>query len=315
MISRTRFGLLTLLIFSGLTTYAFFYFKNQSVSHKLQLIPVEEQFLLEAFFRTLISVDNGSYVLFGDKPASLMVYEDGGRELFQVLPDFELNVHFYPAKRGFEIWQKFQHLFPSKVYVLVRIESCFSKALSAIFLIHKDRLLATLSKYFSDFQRRFPKFQSPEELLNSMLIDPSLLQQVCNKHDLLLGIILGYGKENAALFERKINIEAFLSPKKFYPFRSSLNNSFFRPTAREGFITLEEELNVIKMKSDGIIEDLDSPGISWNLHYPLGYLVDPEKTDLNQLRANLKQVLVKSTAAYEKGDFLHVTLKKIINGN
>ena len=51
-------------------------FRNQSINRKLQSIPVEEKFFLEAFFRTLISVDNGSYVLFGDKPASLMTYEE-----------------------------------------------------------------------------------------------------------------------------------------------------------------------------------------------------------------------------------------------
>lgn len=287
-------------------------FRNQSINRKLQSIPIEEQFFLEAFFRTLISVDNGSYVLFGDKPASLMTYEESRyHDHAHSLSDFPCSTIFSPQVKGFEIWQKYQHLFSSKTYAILKIESCFFKNMSAVFFIHKKRLLSTLSRNFTDFQKKFPRFESANSLLQSMLVDSSILRQICNKHDLLLGIILGFGKDNAALFERKMRIEAALFPPRFYPFTSCFNPPLSRPIPQSGFSTLEEELKALEMKLDGTIENVDHPGISWQLHYPLGFLVDTEKTDLHQLRTRLKCILVKASAAYSNGNFLFVTLANL----
>jgi hypothetical protein len=185
--------------------------------------------------------------------------------------------------------------------------------MSAVFFIHKKRLLNILSKHFIDFQKKFPRFESANSLLQSMLVDSSILRQICNKHDLLLGIILGFGKENAALFERKMRIETFLSPPRFHSLTSCFNPPLFRPIPQPGFATLEEELKAMEMKSDGTIENVDHPGISWHLHYPLGFLVDTEKTDLYQLRTHLRRILVKANAAYSDGNFLFVTLDLLRN--
>lgn len=303
-------GTLCLLTLTSLLTRPIFNLRHQDIIQKLQSIPLEEKFFLEAFFRTLISTDNGSYVLFGDKPASFMVYEEN-RSYDYSLSDFPCYIDFSPSKRGFDVWEKYQHLFPSNAHCIIKIESCFSKNMSAIFLIHKKRLLNILSKYFIDFQKKFPQYTSPNSLLQSMMVDSTILQQICNKHDLLLGIILGFGKENAALFERKMRIERFLYPQKFHSLKSNLNQLLFRLLPRPGFATLEEELKTIEMQSDGVIEDAYRPGISWNLHHPLGFLVDTEKTDLRQLRARLKRVLTKATAAYNNGNFLFVTLANL----
>lgn len=286
--------------------------KNQDINQKLQSIPLEEKFFLEAFFRTLISVDNGSYVLFGDKPASFMIYEESqSHDYVHSLSDFPGEIVFSPSKRGFEVWQKYQHLFPSKIYSIIKIESCFYKNISAVFFVNKKRLLNILSKHFVDFQRNFPQFKSVNSLLQSILLDSSILREICNKHNLLLGIILGFGKENAALFERKMRIEACLFPERFHFLKSNLNQLLFRPLPRSGFATLEEELKAIEMKSDGVIENVDHLGISWQLHYPLGFLVDTEKTNLRKLRTHLRRVLAKANAAYNKGNFLFVTLANL----
>jgi hypothetical protein len=288
-------------------------FNKQEITRKLHSLPAEEKFFLEAFFRTLISTDNGSYVLFGDKPASLMVYREWQSYDPHPISRFPSRTDFSPERKGFKIWQKYQHLFPSKSYIIVKITSCFSDHLAATFLIHKERLLKNLCQHFSDFQSAFPQFKSSECLLDALLTDPSILRQICSKHELLLGIILGFGKENAELFERKKEIDAFLSPQKFYSYEPYLKKPFLRPIPRPGFTTLQEELDAIEIKSDGVIEGVDTPGIEWGLHYPLGFLVDTEKTDLPQLRARLRQDLIKATSAYRKGNFLHVTLNELSN--
>lgn len=311
--NRKIFLVAALLVSCSLLVLLLFFSKKQNITRKLQSLSVDEKFFLEAFFRNLISTDNGSYVLFGDKPASLMIYREWQSYDLTPISRFPSRTDFSPQRKGFELWQKYQHLFPSKTYAFIKIESCFSDHMAAVFLIHKERLLNVLSQNLIDFQRAFPQFKSSEYLLNAILNDPSILRQICYKHDLLLGIILGFGKDNAALFERKKEINAFLSPHHFYSNGSCFEKPFLRPIPRPGFATLEEELDAIEIKSDGVIEYVDTPGIEWGLHYPLGYLVDIEKTDLAQLRARLKQDLIKATSAYRKGDFLQVTLNELTN--
>ncbi len=313
MFLRNRIVFLSaaLLVSCSLLVLLFFISKQQSVTRKLQTLSANEKFFLEAFFRTLISTDNGSYVLYGNKPTSLMIYKEWQSYDLQPVSAFPSGSDFSPEKKGFEIWQKYQHLFPLKTYTFVKIGSCFSDHMTAVFLIHNKRLFNILRQHFNDFHRIFPHFNSAEYLLNAMLTNPSVLQQICHKHDLLLGIILGFGKDNAALFERKNKIEAFLFPQNFYPHQPHLEKPFLRPIPCSAFATLEEELNAIETKSDGVIEGFDLPGIEWTLHCPLGFLVDKEKTDLSQLRAQLKQHLIKATLAYQKGNFLQVTLNEL----
>jgi hypothetical protein len=309
LLRNRRVYLAAALVCCSLFVLLLFVSKKQDVARKLRSIPAEERVFLEAFFRDLISMDDGSYVLFGSKPASLMPYAEWEKRDLEFNFRFLSVTDFSPEKKGFEIWQKYQHLFPSKTYVLVK--SRFSEYMAALFLIHKQRLFGVLSEHFTDFQEIFPQFGSAKHLLHAMLDDPSILQQICQEHDLLLGIILGFGKENARLFERKMKIAAFLFPRKCGCHASWLRHPFLQPTPSPGFATLEEELEAIELKSDGPIDIENGWGIQWALHFPLGFLVDTTKTDLTKLRAELKQERSKATLAYHKKNFLEVTLQEL----
>ena len=302
-----------LLVSCSLLVMMLFISQKQDITRKLQFLSTDEKFFLEAFFRTLISTEDGSYVLFGNKPTSLMFYEEWHSYDPHPISSFPSGSDFSPQKKGFEIWQKHQHLFPLKTYAIIKTESHLSNHYAALFLIHKQRLLKILNQNFIDFQKVFPQFKSPEYLLNAMLDNPSILQKIRYQHTLLLGIILGFGKDNAALFERQDEIYTFLFPQHFYSQRTYLKKPFLRPIPQSGCETLEEELDLIEMKSDGVIEVIDIPAVERSLHWPLGFLVDIEKTDLAQLRARVKQERIKATAAYRKGNFLQVTLNELSN--
>lgn len=284
--------------------------KKQNITQKLESIPNEEKFFMESFFRILISCDNGSYVLFGDKPASFMIYEEWQNDHPQPITHFPTGTDFSPERTGFGIWQKYQPLFPSKNYALIKVESCLSNHVSAIFLIHKKRLLKVITENFTDFQKIFSHFGSPKSLLQAILNDPSTLRQICSESDLLLGIILGFGKDNAALFEKKMKISALLSSD---PSVSPIQRPWIGALPLLKHSILKKQLEILEHKSDGVIENPDKPGIEWGFHLPLGFLVDTEKTDLAQLRAQLKQSRIKATQAYRHGEFLHVTLSELSN--
>jgi len=288
----------------------FLCFHQKQKSRKgLLAIPFEDRFYLEMFFRALISEESGCYVLFGDKPAAMMVYED--RQDCQLLTLSRRPFSgFSKEKLGFKIWQKYRHLFPLRDYAIVNTRAFTPSSSEAVFLIHKERLLTILSQNFSEFQKRFPEFGTAKNLLDKMLGDASILHRVCFKHDMLLGIILGFGKDNAALFARAMQLESFLSPQSFIcgHYRE---NPLTRPIPQLGFSSLEEELAAIQAKGDGIFDPNDEALMNWTLHFPLGFLVDTTKTDPKRLYAKYKQQRIIATRAYDKGNFLETTLRAL----
>ncbi len=278
----------------------------------IQAIPFEDRCYLEFFFRTLISQESGCYVLFGDKPAAMMVYED--RQDFKLLTLSRRPISgFSKEKLGLKVWQKYRHLFPLKDYAIVNTRAFTPSSSGAVFLINKKRLLTTLSQNFIEFQKSFPEFRTPKHLLDGMLDDATILHRVCFQHDVLLGIILGFGKDNAVLFAREMQLESFLFPQSFICGRYR-ENPLARPTPQPGFSSLEEELTAIQVKGGGIFDPHDETLVNWTLHFPLGFLVDTTKTDPKKLYVKYKQQRIRATRAYDKGNFLEITLRELTSG-
>ncbi len=288
-----------------------FFLKQYNYLFALKEIPQEERFSLEVFFRSLISDEDGYCVFYGDKPASVTFFKDWKKIDRSRLPS-RYSMFFSPEKRGMEIWEKYQHLFPLKTYALVKTRSFFPEYSAAVFLIHKERLRNTLIEEFDEFKRVFSKIQSPEQLLEAILYDPSFLAQIClNHHDNLLGIILGYGKENAAYFYRQWEIKTFLFPREYSVSESFIFNPLKKPIPRPGYSSLEEELLALKAKSGNLIIP-EKCSLTFSLHLPIGYSVDATVTDVPGLRKKYKEQQYRATKAYQNGSFLEITLREMM---
>lgn len=123
----------------------------------------------------------------------------------------------------------------------------------------------------------------------------------------MLGIILGFGKDHATLFERGTEIENFLFSQRLFVSKN-IENPLTMPVPQSGFKTLEEEFIAIQAKGDGVFDPNDEALMNWTLHFPLGFLIDTTKTDPKKLHAKYKQQRIKATRAYDKGNFLETTL-------
>jgi hypothetical protein len=279
-----------------------------AISWKLRWVPTEERCFLDFFFRRLVSTNSGCYVLFGDKPASLMGYQEGLTGEVFAPHSLRWTRNFYPERRGFEIWEKYKFLFPFKSYEIIKVRSHSVENWSVVLLIQKQRTLEVISRHFDLFQGVFPQYLSPEDLFNAMLKDPSILGEICFKHDLLLGILLGFGKGSASLFAREQEILNFLSPTRKN--QSFAAQSLYPLLPSSEFSSLQQELEAICQKGGSIIDPEDE-NIEWALHLPLGFLVDTEEEDLERLRKTFKQQRITATRAYKNGDYLETSLREL----
>lgn len=146
---------------------------------------------LESFFRQNICCDQWAYTMFGYKPISL----GGGRfgsSLRSILPPA------YSMRKGWKIWQKLQ--LPHSHFVLWREASHWSKDVDFIFIANKNCVAEILSSYAQDFCELTQKNYSDVDSLLQDIPKKSLINGKLKNQEVLLGILLGYGRKNAYLF-------------------------------------------------------------------------------------------------------------------
>lgn len=155
------------------------------------LVSVRERNQLDYFFRELIIYSSGGYTFYGTKPVS---FESVVKPVFQW--DIRHLWHaFFPSNikkyRAWQTWQKYQHHFPSKKFLIWSEPSPWIPHCDLIIIANLsqvERVLSTTSHSSSN--------------LDSLHLQ-SLFREALQGDDELLGILCGYGSRNARLFNQK----------------------------------------------------------------------------------------------------------------
>jgi hypothetical protein len=203
MLKRVLFFLL---IFSF--TYLF---PNEKIEEKIQSIPLEDRCLLEAFFNVLLFKEAGAFVLFGDKPAAFAVYFDFEKETKKLAWEAlskhgnllrRYRLENWQLRRGWETWKKYQHLFPSHKWVLAAKPLPDRQAVE-VFLIHKESFKEKIAENLSDFKAILGKTFTSDQLFDKYTKENTALFDLLKRHHALLGLVLGFGRGNSWLFQKR----------------------------------------------------------------------------------------------------------------
>lgn len=205
-------------------------------------IPLEDRVKLERFFEYLLHNSIIGYSLYGEKPVSI--------ETFPVLSKIPLRygVRIWAKHPGYSIvwngiktWQKYSHLFPSRNFVIR-----FITEYSTIVLINKNEALKVIEENLDLFQKYSNTKQTSAEFLQEVCY-PKEREYMIRYNLILLGILLGYGRNNSLAFSKRSYVQK-LESFKLYNTNDSLN-AFMNP----GFFminngTNEEENEKIKKR-------------------------------------------------------------------
>ncbi len=177
--------------------------KNRQIAKILSLMTLEERYYLEAFLHRILVSDDFSYVLFGSKP---LAFTDS-----PTLPTYDyvgsLSLTHLKIRRGFEVFRKYQQYFSSaKIGVQLYVFPEDSSA--TIVFINKLNCLRTFNEYEKDFKQILGEQITSEEFLHKIV--KSDIGNAIKDHEALLGILLGYGRDNAWLFYERKNALARL---------------------------------------------------------------------------------------------------------
>lgn len=184
----------------------------------LDQIPQEDREYLDRFFQQLLREDPFAYTLFGDKPMSYTVdYTD--------CDSFDFPIRKLVLNQGWDAWVRYNHLFPSKAFILKRRGDEY-------YIIHKQHVQSVIRENSQCFRKKLGK---EIDAILSELCEPD--RQIGDWIDdsQLLGILLGFGKENAALFERSFHLLHQLKSKSIPPFSVPWEIDRLEPTGRQLF--------------------------------------------------------------------------------
>jgi hypothetical protein len=171
----------------------------------LKMMPGRDRERLEYFFRESIGWDALGYVLFGNKPMSFGGYS-------QKIDPFNSLSSFYYAisprriqsKNGFETWKKYEKLFPMSGFAVLYEET--PSDVTFLF-INRRNFIQAVERHVESFRRILNREVTGEELLNEGTCKP-LLSEVLANHDELIGILLGFGQENAHLYHLRSQLSS-----------------------------------------------------------------------------------------------------------
>ncbi len=156
-----------------------------------------------------------------------------------------------------------------------------------------------INKNLSDFQDILGEKISASDLLIRYEEGNSAFFDLLKRHHGLLGILLGFGKRNAWLFQNRDRIL-----ERFQQFTLKIN-----PLPSPGFKTLEEERSYYQNSLTRAFSEENCRKCYKFLYLP-GFLADPDSSETHELQEKYLRQREQIHNIYSHGDFLEITLKR-----
>jgi hypothetical protein len=171
-----------------------------AVREKLKILsPQERQDL--AFFVDEILFSQYSYTLVGYKPMSISVITIQETEDLQPwMRESFKSPRSQTLRQGYLVWEKCQSLFPLKKHILINY-SFMGKGRREIVLICPTLCKTTIQEHLDDFQEILGKGCTSEEVFEILTHPEHEDFYTIVNHNRLFGILLGFGRNNAYLYE------------------------------------------------------------------------------------------------------------------
>jgi hypothetical protein len=283
--------------------FCFFYFLFSTYSVESKNVRVEfsktlnweRQNDLKLLFHELFADNELGYTLFGDKPMSFCfpstsviafsikdhifkIYKRGTLPIFNALP----------------AWNAVKQLKNCGNYIFITHER--NGFPESVFLINKTRFLHVLSENIDVLKKTYGCKVTAESFLTDLINKKIEIEELFQQH-LLLGILLGYGRHNAELFQQR---EELLVGKKQVPFLISQ-----KPSKR--FSSTEKELELLDQK----LLLTYTKNTQLLLVKPVNFVADQQSLETRLLVNHYELLHKELTALFLSEDWFPLILEKI----
>lgn len=183
--------------YSQCRTTSLQYLDQQGLTHTLTL-PIKDRKRLVAFMQKLFAEDSFAYTILGSKPVSWETYQHSLSLSNWTRFADSFSEYNRIMRSGWKTWEKYQHLFPS-AHLWVEYPKCYPGSASII-IINEDLFNDIVNKNKGDFEEVLCRRIKDGFQLIKEAKDHSLINEVLEGHQALIGIVLGYGRDNSWQF-------------------------------------------------------------------------------------------------------------------
>jgi hypothetical protein len=173
--------------------------------------------------------------------------------------DLEHILNRYRIREGWEVWQKYEHLFLLKGFSIIHYPCPSIPGYIEVAIINHRNFIQVVNKHLSDFQTLLGEKLSPQYILEQYIKGEGNIFNRIRNHDGLFGTILGFGRENAWEFMKRSggqSLKSFLEtePKDtlhiFPPLFAVIPDSYETKELREKYERERPKIDLIYQKED-----------------------------------------------------------------
>ncbi len=249
----------------------------------------KEKNQLDYLFKKLVLLDSASYTILGNKPLSLGAYiipfARSNFYLFcQSLTPRNLKTYF-----SWKTWKKYEHHFQNPNYMIWSEENPWVEGVILILTVNKENFSQVVNQHIQLFQTTLKQENVSAKDLLFKGSQGTLLSKELQSHEGLLGIVLGYGEQNAWLYFE----------------RSQGDNISLLPVWN-----LEEE-QIASGSMGGFPYFPNNKNLSQYLLYPM-FVAKKNSCESQALREEYRQTRGEILDYYQNKDFLEATLSLLL---
>jgi hypothetical protein len=192
--------------------------KVSKLDAALASLSEEQLSTLETLFRVLMADSQGRYVLYGNKPLcwEAFAYKEEG----SIFMSKWIHIFSTKLKRGAHLWRSLELDKFCKNYRLIIAEKSPNEW-QDLLLINKNEMFACIEKNQTLFQYALGPRMNAENLMNEIQNPHNHFSSVMHNDKALIGILLGYGTQNAMCCARVESIQENKCPDPSYGFKNT----------------------------------------------------------------------------------------------
>lgn len=291
---------LLLFVFAGiLYNMPFYRGRGQILTFGKKLVhslSQEEERELKLLCHHLFAQNALGFTLFGDKPMSFCFLPTGLPRIATRDDFFKIYINGqYSLVKGVAVWNKLAKKGLGSNYSLIIYEDNNNYPLVAFF-VNKKSFTETFNKNTDVFKKYYGSSVTVESFLADLESKKIPLDTLYNQH-LLMGIMLGYGRHNAELFQRRNTLS---SPEVEAPFSPNRK-------PKKGFSSVEEELKYLEQH----LQPITLKGSLVSIVTPVNFVADPDDPETALLKQKYAATHQELTAIFKRDDWLDILFSQI----
>lgn len=203
-------------------------------------LTLQEEEDLKVFFHYLFAENELGYTLFDDKPVSFCFLPTGAPAISVKDRTFKIyKKGSLPLLSGVKAWNKIKSFKGNSNYIFLITEKNGLPELA--FLINKEAFAHTFNENVDLFKHAYGQKVTAESFLERFENNEINVKELLQSH-WQLGVLLGYGRHNSMLFQRR---ETLLEGRKEIPWNPQANPSLEFDSLEAELLFLDQHLQPV----------------------------------------------------------------------